>query len=690
MKLVGGVAEYLGVVRGSEEDAYKILLDSLGYILWSLGMSSTDAPRILEGLGLDLPRDFVEKISLDVESYIGRSSPEDLYRYQEEVLEMVSKKYMLTPFRASRSSIEAASSLASELVGKRWGISIADPFMGSGELLRRAVEAMGVERISRVFGLEENPLACVVAYASLIAIAGVDRVYVRCDNAFKHLYRVVSTGSQILLYDVIVTTTPSHDIENLPREYADIMLESLVSLGYVDAASRIFIDAPAASILIANSILKEQGILSAIARGTLLHRLTGFIARSLFRTRYSVLSIIKSSVDSRKRGSQGIEVVITAIKSPGSSETLFIDADDGIELRTLLNIARGGAIQAGLEARVNRANLRAISSLMNRNWLLLFTRGNMDRRLVEVISRLASSGRIVSLRRIIFEIDIRRGVDIVSPDFFMLPNRYWIIKDEYGDYIVIKNIEDGRELEINRRYVKPFISFSDYRKERIMFLHARHYILSIPEEGIDRLQKDLVRYIEWGMRSGAAASAIRKFGSSWYSYLYRRITSMRPYGVVFIPAMVDISILRNSFYAVSSSKYDVIADGDLYTLGRATNYHNLLAVWFNSTPFLSIIAMLCKTSKGSWIFYDKQDYLELPAPNVGRIENRELIGESTLLLNDVVKEVLPPLEEQILGRHWVRERIDGLVSAYIGLRGEEMEIMRESLLESISELARRA
>jgi hypothetical protein len=38
----------------------------------------------------------------------------------------------------------------------------------------------------------------------------------------------------------------------------------------------------------------------------------------------------------------------------------------------------------------------------------------------------------------------------------------------------------------------------------------------------------------------------------------------------------------------------------------------------------------------------------------------------------------------------VRERIDGLASAYIGLRGEEMEIMREALLESISELAGRA
>jgi hypothetical protein len=198
-----------------------------------------------------------------------------------------------------------------------------------------------------------------------------------------------------------------------------------------------------------------------------------------------------------------------------------------------------------------------------------------------------------------------------------------------------------------------------------------------------------VRYIEWGMRSGAAAAAIRKFGSSWYSYLYKRITSIRPYGVVFIPAAVDVNILRNSFYAISSVS-EMIADDDLYTLGRATNYHNLLAVWFNSTPFLSIIAMLCKASTGSWIFYDEQDYLELPVPNVERIENRELIGESTFLLDEVAREVLPPLEKQILDRHWVRERIDGLASAYIGLRGEEIEIMREALLESISELAGRA
>jgi hypothetical protein len=100
--------------------------------------------------------------------------------------------------------------------------------------------------------------------------------------------------------------------------------------------------------------------------------------------------------------------------------------------------------------------------------------------------------------------------------------------------------------------------------------------------------------------------------------------------------------------------------------------------------------MLCKASTGPWIFYDGQDYLELPVPNVERIENRELIGESTFLLDEVAGEVLPPLEEQILNRHWVRERIDGLASAYIGLRKEEMEIMREALLESISELARTA
>jgi hypothetical protein len=308
---------------------------------------------------------------------------------------------------------------------------------------------------------------------------------------------------------------------------------------------------------------------------------------------------------------------------------------------------------------------------------------------VEILSRLASINRIVSLRKIIFESNISRGIDIVSPDFFMLPNRCWIIWNEYGEYIVIKNIENGRELEINKRYVKPFVSFSDYRKERIKFLRARHYILSIPDEGIDRLQKDLVRYIEWGIRSGAAAAAIRKFGSSWYSYLYKRITSIRPYGVVFIPAAVDVNILRNSFYAISSVS-GMIADGDLYTLGGATNYHNLLAVWFNSTPFLSIIAMLCKASTGSWIFYDEQDYLELPVPNVERIENRELIGDSTFLLDEAAREVPPPLEKQILNKHWVRERIDGLASAYIGLRGEEIEIMREALLESISELAGRA
>ncbi len=688
MGFAGRIAGYLGVARGSEKDAYEILLNSLGYILWRLGTGSADTPHVLESLGLDLPRDFVEMISFDVDSYIGRSSLEDLYRYQRKVLDLVAKRYVLTPFKASRSSIEIASSLASELAGKRWGISIADPFMGGGELLRETAETIGVERISRIFGLEENPLACIVAYASLIAIAGVDRVYIRCDNPFKYIHRVASTDSQIPLYDVIVTTSPLHDVESLPREYADVMLASLVLLGYVDAASRIFIDAPASSILVANSILKEQGVLSVITRGTMLHRLTSIVARSLLRTRYSIQAIIRSYVDRKKRGSQGIEVVIAANKDPGSRETLFIDVSDRREIRALLSIVRG-VLQTGLEAQVNRVNLRTISGLMNRNWLFLFTRSHVDRKLVEVISRLASIGRIVSLRKIISESNISRGIDIVSPDFFMLPNRYWIIWNEYGEYIVIKNIEDGRELEINKRYVKPFVSFSDYRKERIKFLRARHYILSIPDEGIERLQKDLVRYIEWGMRSGAAAAAIREFGSSWYSYLYRRITYIRPYGAVFIPAVVEIDTLRNSFYAISSVG-EMIADGDLYTLTRTTNYHNLLAVWFNSTPFLSIIAMLCKASTGSWIFYDEQDYLELPVPNVERIENRELIGESAFLLDEVAREVLPPLEEQILNRHWVRERIDELASAYIGLRKEEMEIMREALLESISELARTA
>ena len=688
MGFVDRIAEYLGVARGSEKDAYEILLNSLGYILWRLGKGSADAPRVLESLGLDLPRDFVEMISSDVDNYIGRSSLEDLYRYQREVLDLVAKRYVLTPFRASRSSMEIASSLASELVGKRWGISIADPFMGGGELLRETIEAIGVERIYRIFGLEENPLACIVAYASLIAIAGVDRVYIRCDNSFKYIYRVASTGSQIPLYDVIVTTAPPHDVESLPREYADVMLASLVLLGYVDAASRIFIDASASSILVANSILKEHGVVLAITRGTMLHRLTSFVARSLLRTRYSIPAIIRSYVDHKKRGSQGIEIVIAANKGSGSRETLFIDASNMIETGALQSIARGD-LQVGLETHTNRVSLRTISGLMNRNWLFLFTRSRMDRKLVEILSRLASMGRIVGLRKIIFESNISRGIDIVSPDFFMLPNRYWIIWNEYGEYIVIKNVDDGRELEINKRYVKSFVSFSDYRKERIKFLRARHYILSIPDEGIDRLQKDLVRYIEWGMRSGAAAVAIKKFGSSWYSYLYRRITSIRPYGVVFIPAAVDVNILRNSFYAISSGS-EMIADGDLYTLAKATNYHNLLAVWFNSTPFLSIIAMLCKASTGSWIFYDEQDYLELPVPNVERIENRELIGESTFLLDETAREVLPPLEKQILDRHWVRERIDGLTSAYIGLRGEEIEIMREALLESISELAGRA
>jgi hypothetical protein len=82
MGFVGRIAEYLGMARGSEKDAYEILLNSLGYILWRLERGSVDAPRVLESLGLDLPRDFVEMISSDVDNYIGRSSLEDLYRYQ--------------------------------------------------------------------------------------------------------------------------------------------------------------------------------------------------------------------------------------------------------------------------------------------------------------------------------------------------------------------------------------------------------------------------------------------------------------------------------------------------------------------------------------------------------------------------------------------------------------------------------
>ncbi len=553
-------------------------------------------------------------------------------------------------------------------------VIVADPFMGSGVLLAWFIKEFGCEKIRRIIGFEKDPLACLVAYATLLRLCGRGKVEVRCGDTFKIASphpTLLSVGYRSVAH-LIITNPPFTRWELLESDYRGFLESVFEKTRYSRYIERRQLNLQALALFLADYMLREEGLLASVLPASTFYTVYGEGVKRFLRENYHVLALIqKRGESSFSIGSGFKEVILVASKTRGvRGETAFITLDDTVELDELRYTAY--SVRA---SRAQYVDLYSVPPMLDFNWLSLFEAETL-KPLVDLLHSLASVRRLLTFADALGEESIIRGVEMYGPDFFLIPNRFWRIAGIGSDSVTIT---DGVEaLELPSEILVRALRRPGLYVDKIL-VEPDHYLISIPPRSLEELPGDVRRYVKWGFSSGVAIAAVRAFGERWYSHVYRQLVVKKPYATLFLPDKVDARFRNRGVFAIAA-KAPVSATKNFYlVLDRRCS--PLLTLWFNSSIFILLLLHSGRMISETWTRFLEEDYLKLPIPNVGMC--REYREDARRLVRELSATRLPPLPLQL--NHPQRRKLDEFILNILGAQGGSVDYLHELLARSLKQ-----
>ncbi|MGC9059539.1 MAG: hypothetical protein ACP5H3_04015, partial [Candidatus Aenigmatarchaeota archaeon] len=167
----------------------------------------------------------------------------------------------------------------------------------------------------------------------------------------------------------------------------------------------------------------------------------------------------------------------------------------------------------------------------------------------------------------------------------------------------------------------------------------------------------------------------------WYSHVYKQMMTKKPFGQVFLPDKVDLLFKNRSIFA-NYTREKVAASKNFYIVrSKNETLTKLLIGWFNSTIFISVLALLGRRISETWTRFLENDYLELPIINLN-INNEEIVSEIVENVNKILNKHLPPLWKQLNKDY--RYKLDLAIAKFIGIKNPERTI--EKLYQLLNNL----
>jgi hypothetical protein len=640
----------------SPGEVYSLLVGALSVILEVHGDTS-----VLEEIGVRVLAD-LDRALRDARASRGDSLARRLYDIPH-LMERYRRK-VLSAYYTDHIGVKVISTLARNYVLESGlnDVVVVDPFMGSGILLAGFVEEIGCEEIKRVIGFEKDPLSCIVGYALLLRLCGRGKVEVRCGDTFKIVQlqpTLTSTATSYRSYaHLILTNPPFTRWELLDVKYRRFLEDRFASSGYSRYITRRQLNLQTLSLFLADYMLKDGGLLASVLPASTFYTIYGEGVKKLLRENYHVLALIQKRGESSFSVDSGFkEVILVASKSRKKGETAFITLDSDLEPSRLEYSL--GRVRA---PETHYVDLHRITGILDFNWLALFKIEAL-RQFIDMLTALLTARKLLPFAEALGKKSIVRGVEMHGPDFFLIPNRFWRVLDVRENYIVVSN---GVEvLELPREYLIPALRKPGLYVDSIL-VKPDHYLISIPPTGLEEFSSSVRRYIEWGLRSGAASVAVRAFGERWYSHVYRQVASKKPFATLFLPDKVDARFRNRGVFAVATEA-PVSATKNFYlVLDRQCS--PLLTLWFNSSFFISLLLHAGRAISETWTRFLEEDYLKLPIPNPSIC--REYGGEVEKLVRELSSTRLPPLSLQIGNPY--RRKLDEFILDILGAQGANL------------------
>jgi len=528
---------------------------------------------------------------------------------------------------------------------KKQKIVLADPFLGSARTLTAAIRKIGTEKLQKVWGIEPLPLPALVAYASLLhAVNGRKEIItVIKGDAFEEIPRALPSDAQSELpkADAILTNPPFTRWKYLEKSYREYLLKLISELGYKEYITRREDSLQTLSMFLLDYLLKDNGLIVSVLPASTFYTIYGKGYKSLLRKNYDVLAIMElESRPSFSEDSGFKEVIIAAVKRKGNGRlTVFDELNNNAE--QIANLV----IHNQKPNNANSFNIHDLPRFLDINWLALFDKSSLRDIVIKVFKQGLKIGTLGYWDLMMGRESIIRGVEMYGPEFFFVPNKYWHNLKENEGRVEIENAEDKTILTFSKEFLIRTLRKPSLYSHTIE-AKVDSYMLSIPPKELDDLPVDLQDYIKWGIDSNTAKPAINSYGKYWYSHVHKQMTIKKPFGQVFIPDKVDLTFRRRGVF-VNYTREKVAASKNFYIAkDQNETTTKLLVSWFNSTLFISILALLGRKISETWTRFLENDYLELPLININAID-RENISEVFKNLNVILNKSLPPLRNQL-------------------------------------------
>jgi len=482
---------------------------------------------------------------------------------QYEIQKFVDRK-QTSSYYTDEDGMKVVAMLLEKL-NLRGNFSLMDPFMGAGITLSSISRLI---KPKKVIGIEINKEPYELAKSILSAI--YDDVEVVCGNAFKFGWDYKA--------DLIISNPPFtrwHRLKNRNE-----ILKAVVSKGYGKYISRKDVGLHVLSIFLIDHILNEGGYAILILPASTFYTSQASGVKSFLKEFYNILYMVENvNKPSFSSGSEFKELIVV-VKKRGSREKQNNNTEiyqyDG-------NLNRLGSV-----------NLHEIKGFVDRNWLSLFKYDEAKR-----LSQFLEEGLNQGVLRYLKRDEIMVGIEMLGPEFFFIPNKYWKIVKESEAVITISNGKGT--VEIPKKYLIKCLRKPEYYMEKTDIDDPKFYILSID----DTPQGDLERYIDWGLEQNIPALSL---GKEWYKHIWKQIQTKKPYGHIFLHNKINLE--RYRILANYSSK-PLCASKNFFII--KTN-NPLIAMWYNSEVMRDFLKIFGRKISDSWTELLIEDYLKIPVP----------------------------------------------------------------------------
>jgi hypothetical protein len=665
------ILEKLGIEPVNDE-SFQIFIASIKTIVEYAGdiesLANWDAP-ILSNLN-KLSFSEIEFLKLEVQR-TNLSIKECQVKVQKLIPQEKRKKF--AAYYTIQQGTDFMASVVKEfLSSKREKVVLVDPFLGSGSTLTAAIEKIGVEKVEKAWGIEPLPLPALVAYASLLrSMKGKrDAVTVILGDAFEKISEMSSllVQSKWPKADIILTNPPFTRWKYLEKKYREYLLSVIEKLGYKRYITKKEVSLQTLSMFLCDYILNNNGLLISVLPASTFYTIYGRGYKSLLKEKYGIYAIVENKSRASFSEDSGFkEIIIVAAKGSNKRLTAFTELNEKVE-----DIAKIITSDKPCMA----FDLRTLPRFLDINWVAFFGENKLRDVVVDMFKQGLNKGTLGYWNEIFGKNSIIRGVEMYGPEFFFIPNKYWKILEEKSNFVKIKN--ENKELVISKEFLIKTLRKPSLYNHKIE-ADVNTFMLSVPP--VDNLPSDLQEYVEWGINSGTAKPAINAYGKYWYSHVYKQMMTKKPFGQVFLPDKVDLLFKNRSIFA-NYTRERVAASKNFYIVrSKNETLTKLLIGWFNSTIFISVLALLGRRISETWTRFLENDYLELPVINLN-INNEEIVSEIVENVNKILNRHLPPLWEQLNKDY--RYKLDLAIAKFIGIKNPERTI--EKLYQLLNNL----